>query len=470
MVGSRLFRAGWLALFIACAGCTVPSPPDANQPISGQSDEMRSGAVATTSTRPPPTAVSHDLETPLVATAVPLTTTAVSPTAPRRSKISPTTTISPISTSSPTTASVAEALPEEDSEPRSFTIAATGDLLIHGPISDRARFEGGWDFTPMFQWVAPILRAADLAVCHVESPLSPDNTGLASYPRFLVPNQLADAIRSSGYDTCSLASNHAVDWGLTGVAGTIEALDRLGVAHSGMARSPEERERLNLLQVRGATVAHLSYSRISNVALPAGQPHLTNLISEQAIREEARRARRAGADFIILSLHWGWEFRSLPNPYQADLGPRLLSSPDIDLILGHHAHVVQPVAEIDGEYLAYGLGNFLSRQSPGTCRTCPAASQDGVILHLTVVEDATSGLWRVTEATHTPTRVEPGTFEIVNVLSPARPHDPVVMAASAQRTARTLESQGTKVPPRAPLPNPDPERLPPDPYPARFPP
>lgn len=174
--------------------------------------------------------------------------------------------------------------------------------------------------------------------------------------------------------------------------------------------------------------------------------------------------------FIILSLHWDWEFRSLPNPYQATLGPRLLSSPDIDLILGHHAHVVQPVAEIDGEYLAYGLGNFLSRQSPGTCRGCPAASQDGVILHLTVVEDATSGLWRVTEATHTPTRVEPGTFEIVNVLSPARPHDPVVMAASAQRTARTLESQGTKVPPRASLPNPDPERVPPDPYPARFPP
>lgn len=468
MVGSRLFRAGWLALFIACAGCTVPSPPDANRPANGESNEARSVAVAT-STRPPPTAVPHASETAPTATAVSLSTTAVRPTVPRRSITIPTTTIPPLSTSAPPTAPVAAVLPEENPEPRSFTIAATGDLLIHGPISARARFAGGWDFTPMFRWVAPILRAADLAVCHVESPLSPDNTGLASYPRFLVPNQLADAIRSSGYDTCSLASNHAVDWGLTGVAGTIEALNRLGVAHSGMARSPEERERINLLQVKGAAVAHLSYSHISNIALPAGQSHLTNLISEQAIREEARRARRAGADFVILSLHWGWEYRTLPTPYQADLGPRLLSSPDIDLILGHHAHVVQPVARFDGEYLAYGLGNFLSRQSPRTCRGCPAASQDGVILHLTVTEDATSGVWRVTEASHTPTRVEPGTFEIVNVLSPAHPHDPAVMDASAQRTARALESLGTKVPPRDLSPNPDPDRTPPDHHPALLP-
>lgn len=469
MVGSRLFRAGWLALFIACAGCTAPSPPDATRPLTGESDEVRTAAVVASS-RPSPTAVPHASEAALTTTAASLSTTAVRPTVPRRSTTTLATTIPPLSTSAPPTVPVAAALPLEDPEPRSFTIAATGDLLIHGPISARARFAGGWDFTPMFRWVAPILRAADLAVCHVESPLSPDNTGLASYPRFLVPNQLADAVRSSGYDTCSLASNHAVDWGLTGVTGTIEALDRLGVAHSGMARSPEERERLNLLQVRGATVAHLSYSRISNMALPAGQPHLTNLISEQAIKEEAQRARRAGADFIILSLHWGWEFRSLPNPYQADLGPRLLSSPDIDLILGHHAHVVQPVAELDGEYLAYGLGNFLSRQSPRTCRGCPAASQDGVILHLTVTEDVASGVWRVTEVAHTPTRVEPGTFEIVNVLSPSLPHDPAAMAASAQRTARVLESLGTEVPPRAPPPNPDPERAPPDHNPALLPP
>ena len=459
---SRFFQAGWLLLLLAGAGCAAPVPPDASHPPPAS--EMPEDTRAVAAPAPSPTTAVRSASTfasttTSLAAATRPTTTAVAAT---RSTTAVAEAVAP--PTSTTTVPVAEE--EIEPEPRSFTIAATGDLLIHGPVSARARTGQGWDFTPMFRWAAPILREADLAVCHVESPLSPDNTGLASYPRFLVPNQLADAIRSSGYDTCSLASNHAADWGLTGVEGTIEALDRLGVAHSGMARSPEERERLNLLQAGGATVAHLSYSRISNVALPAGQPYLTNLISEPAILEEAKRARRAGADFVILSLHWGWEYRSLPNPYQADLGPRLLSSPDIDLILGHHAHVVQPVAELDGEYLAYGLGNFLSRQSPRTCRGCPAGSQDGVILHLTVTEDATSGRWRVTEVAHTPTRVEPETYEIVNVLSPSFPHDPEAMAASAQRTAEALESLGTKVPPRLP-PQPP---APPDHHPSRFPP
>ena len=85
----------------------------------------------------------------------------------------------------------------------------------------------------MFSQVAPILRVADLAVCHVETPMSPDNRRLSSYPLFSVPNQLADAIAYAGYDTCSLASNHSTDSGMRGVAGTIESL-----AHVGMARTP----------------------------------------------------------------------------------------------------------------------------------------------------------------------------------------------------------------------------------------
>ena len=105
----------------------------------------------------------------------------------------------------------------------------------------------------MFAQVAPVLRAADLAICHVETPMSPDNRQLSTYPLFSVPNQLADAIAYAGYDTCSLASNHSLDSGLRGVVGTIEALDRVGVAHTGMARSPAERARLNLIDVNGAT-------------------------------------------------------------------------------------------------------------------------------------------------------------------------------------------------------------------------
>lgn len=331
-------------------------------------------------------------------------------------------------------------------EPRSFTIAATGDLLIHSPIVRRARTADGWDFTPMFQQVAPILRAADLAVCHVETPMSPDNEKLSTFPLFSVPNQLADAIAYAGYDTCSLASNHSLDSGMRGVVGTIDALDRVGVAHTGVARSPEQRASLNLLDVNGATVAHLSYTYGLNTGrLRPESAHLANIIDEVDILVEAGRARAAGADFVILSLHWGTEFRRMPDRYQTDLGPRLLGTPVVDLIIGHHAHVIQPVDRIDGEYLAYGLGNFISWQSPRREGGKPG-TQDGAILRLTVTEDPATGRWKVTSISHTPTMVDLHTFEIINALDPAGPHNPAELAASAADTAEALASLGTIVP------------------------
>ena len=95
-----------------------------------------------------------------------------------------------------------------------------------------------------------------------------------------------------------------------------------------MARSREERGVLNLLEVKGATVAHLSYTYGLNTGmLRPEDAHLANIIYEVDILVEAWRARLAGADFVILSLHWGTEFRRMPDRHQTDLGPRLLASP-----------------------------------------------------------------------------------------------------------------------------------------------
>ena len=236
--------------------------------------------------------------------------------------------------------------------PGSFTIAATGDLLIHSPVADAARTSDGWDFSAMFSSVAPIIRAADLAVCHVESPMSPNNSRLAYYPAFIVPRELAEAIAYAGYDTCSLASNHATDAGQEGIVGTIGALERAQVAHAGMALSPEDRDEVTLLEVGEATVAHLSYTYgFNNGELREEEAYLSNVIDEAAILDEATRARAEGADFVVLSLHWGTSYVTAPSEDQTTIGPRLLASPNIDLILGHHAHVVQPVTEVGGEFL-----------------------------------------------------------------------------------------------------------------------
>ena len=263
---------------------------------------------------------------------------------------------------------------ETDDGPPSFTIAATGDLLIHESVANAARTSDGWDFTSMFNSVAPILRQADLAVCHVESPMSPNNARLSYYPAFLVPRELADAISHAGYDTCSLASNHSTDAGSEGIVGTIGALDRVQVAHAGMALSPEARDEVTLINVGDATVAHLSYTYgFNNGELAADESYLSNVIDEAAILDEAGRARSAGADFVMLSMHWGSNYTSQPDEQQIDLGSRLLGSDDIDLIIGHHAHMVQPVVQIGGEFLVYGLGNFLSKPVARDLRRVPVA-------------------------------------------------------------------------------------------------
>ncbi len=335
-----------------------------------------------------------------------------------------------------------------DDGPRSFTIAATGDLLVHESVADAARTADGWDFTSMFDRVAGILSAADLAVCHVESPMSPNNARLSYYPAFLVPKELADAIAHAGYDTCSLASNHATDGGTEGIVGTLGALDRVDVAHAGMALSPEAQAEVTLVAAGDATVAHLSYTYgFNNGALNADESHLSNVIDEATIVDEARRARAAGADFVMLSLHWGTNYSAEPDETQLDLGPRLLADPDIDLILGHHTHMVQPVVQIGGEFLVYGLGNFLSNQSPATCDECPLPTEDGVIVHFTVTEDADAGRWAVTEVAHTPTWVDRSNFEIVDVLHDTE-RDQGLLQDSARRTSAALAQLGTTVEPR----------------------
>ncbi len=278
---------------------------------------------------------------------------------------------------------------------RSFTLAVTGDILIHESVAENARTADGFDFTPQFAEVQPIISSADLALCHLEVTLSETNTDLEYYPAFRVPNQLAANLASVGYDSCSTASNHALDAGEPGVISTLDYLDRAGLAHVGTARNAEEALEVNLLDVGGARVAHLSYSYgFNGTEVPTGQPWLANTIDESRILNDATVARAAGADFVIVSMHWGTEYRNELTDQQAALGPALLGSPDIDLIVGHHAHVLQRIDQYDGEYVINGLGNFISNQSPETCSECPPGVQDGAIIELRVSEQA-NGLFAV---------------------------------------------------------------------------
>lgn len=338
--------------------------------------------------------------------------------------------------------------PSPSPTPRAFSLVATGDVLVHAPLIERAAGYGrqrgaDHDFTLMFEPVAPLVAAADLAICHLEVPLSADNSRLRGYPRFNAPRELAGALAGAGFDACSVASNHAFDQGPEGVRQTLDVLDDAGVRHAGTARTAGEAGP-SLYTAGGVRVGHLSYTYgLNGLRLPADQPWLVGLIDRERILTDAAAARAAGAEFVVVSLHWGAEYRSEPTHAQSTLGLALLASPDVDLLVGHHAHVVQPVEAVAAGYVAYGLGNLLSNQAR-------PLTQDGVVMRFDVAERA-GGRFVVERVTFAPTWVDRSTHR---VLPAARymtdgsvPQDMrTALAASFQRTTATLTRRGVGQP------------------------
>ncbi|HEX5598345.1 MAG TPA: CapA family protein [Micromonosporaceae bacterium] len=279
-----------------------------------------------------------------------------------------------------------------------LTVVAAGDLLVHPPLTAQAATDAraagkrGHDFTKVLAAVRPIVSKADLAICHLETPLAEPSGPFTGYPIFSVPPQLADAAAWAGFDTCSTASNHSLDTGLPGIARTLENLDRVGLRHTGTARTPHEAAQPTILDVSGVQVAQLSYTfSFNGIPRPRGKAWVANLIDRDAILAEARRARDQGAEIVILSLQWGTEYQNEPDVGQLGLARELLASPDLDLIIGHHVHVVQPFEKIGNKWVAYGLGNLTTRFPDGS----PEKTQDSVVPRFTFTRTG-SGRWEVT--------------------------------------------------------------------------
>ena len=327
---------------------------------------------------------------------------------------------------------------------RVFTLIASGDVLPHGPVLQQASAYGRragqpYDFRPMFADIRPIVSRADLAFCHLEVPLSRDGRNVSSWPAFNSPPQLAAALRWAGYDACSTASNHSLDKGPAGVTATLDVMDAVGLRHAGTARNLVEARASTIFDVRGLRVGLLSYAYgLNSGPVPSDRAWIVNIIDRRRIVDDARAAKRAGAQFVVVLLHWGQEYRSAPTAVQREVAERLLGGSEIDLLLGHHVHVVQPIERVQGKWVVYGMGNSLSNQTP---RCCAAGSQDGMLVKVTVGEDA--GGLRVDEVRYVPTWVQHPAFRIRPVLTAlADPALPAAvrraLVASADRTRRAV--------------------------------
>lgn len=330
-------------------------------------------------------------------------TTTVAPTT-----VTPTSSVAP-TTVAPTTTTTFT--------PRQVTIAVSGDVLLHRPVVTQGAVNGrasgvDHDFAPMFRLVQPLLSGVDLAICHLETPVAPPGEPYSGYPRFAVPAGIAAGLATAGFDRCSTASNHSWDRRGPGVDATLDALDAAGLGHAGTARRPEE-ALPQVIDVAGVRVAHLAATYgLNGLRLPPDEPWRVRLIDVDALIADATAARAAGAELVVVSLHWGAEYVSAPTAEQRRVAEALTASGAVDLIVGHHAHVLQPIEQVNGRWVVFGLGNFLSNQHGSRC--CPPASQDGAIVVLTAAEQPGGGFVVATPVV-VPTMVDRRTFTITPV-------------------------------------------------------
>ncbi|MBW3546727.1 MAG: CapA family protein [Actinobacteria bacterium] len=302
---------------------------------------------------------------------------------------------------------------------RRLTLAAVGDILVHRPVIASAQAYaggGGYVFDPMFDEVREAISAADLAICHQETPISADDSDLSRSGTlsFNAPRQIASALRNAGFRACDTASNHTWDRGLAGVEQTLDVLDQAGIGHKGSARNADEAAHPPIYEVNGVKIGHLAFSYTiyneagPNTKAPPEAPWLASMLwplqGAQGILAQAHSVKERGAEFVVISMHWGSEYVHEPSAEQRQLARDLLASPDVDLILGHHAHVVQPCEKIGNEYVSYGMGNFLSNQSPTQEPTLRVDTQDGSIVTYTI-EEVAPGRLETTQMTYVPTWV-----------------------------------------------------------------
>lgn len=252
-----------------------------------------------------------------------------------------------------------------------FTLLAAGDVLPHGSVIRSAQTPAGFDFGPLLEPLDPWVRGADLALCHLEVPIAPDGSAPSGYPTFGAPPELADALRAQGWDGCSTASNHSLDRGRAGLVATLDTLDAAGLGHVGTARTAAEGAAAQLYRLERAgqtvTVGHVAGTYgLNGQPVPSDAPWSVTLLDPAVLIAQATAARAAGADVVVASVHCCVEYVTAPSPEQVDVARTLADSGVVDLVMGHHAHVPQPVARLEGV-----RGERACGSSTGSATCCP---------------------------------------------------------------------------------------------------
>lgn len=249
----------------------------------------------------------------------------------------------------------------KEDEVYKINLIATGDGLIHNAVYfSYEQSDGSYNFSGALKYVKDIVKNYDIAYYNQETPFAggePDG-----YPRFSTPSEFGDAMIDAGFNMVSLATNHTYDKGENGVLNFYNYFKgKKDIVYNGIADSFESRNNFIIGEKNNITYSMLSYTTSTNgLNVPSGKEYLVNVYDKEQVKEDIL-ALRDKVDVLIVAMHWGVEYASKPNNSQIEIA-EYLADLGVDIIIGTHPHVLQPITKIDDTIVMYSLGNFISNQ------------------------------------------------------------------------------------------------------------
>ena len=281
---------------------------------------------------------------------------------------------------------------QDTTEPITFTLTSLGDTLCHNTQYWDAYNSktDEYDFSYVYEDIKNYTLSSDITIGSLETTFAGKEKGYSNYPTFNTPDSLATALKDIGVDVVSLAGNHALDYGYSGLCRTIDVFNNIGLSHLGTYKTAEDQEKILIKDVNGVKIAFINYTYGTNgIPLPSGKEFCVNLIDKDFIKKQINQAKEQNVDMIVACMHWGTEYRITANSEQKDLANFLFEN-GVDVILGNHPHVLEPMEKKtitlqDGTtkdvFVVYALGNFTADQRAEITR-------DSAILNLTITKNS----------------------------------------------------------------------------------
>lgn len=299
--------------------------------------------------------------------------------------------------------------PEELTVVSTATIVSTGDVLMHDPVRiSGEQNDGSYDFSYIFQYIADYATAADYAVANLEGTLCGTDNGYPydGYPRFNAPDILAQNLKDAGFDMLLTSNNHCYDTSTVGVARTLSVLEQMGVESLGTQATAEDPD-YKVIEVNGIKIGMACYTFSSTQS--NGLPIINGYYTKEAdtgtisvfdashpdvfyadLENQIALMRAEGAEAIMVYMHWGVEYSYKQNTHQSAMAQAMCDM-GVDVIVGGHAHMVQPMAlltstvdESHKTVCLYSMGNAVSNQRDGYLKDVKTAhTEDGVLFSVT---------------------------------------------------------------------------------------